>query len=542
MPYKSSFPSIPLETQPFGERLLDALWKHSVLNSTKKAFICAENPKYFVTFRDLYLHSLSVATFLNEKGFGHGDIAALVLPNSWEFLEIFIGAALRGGGVSGASVLFTDFELERQFIDSKSKIVFCADNSLERVIKAAKNCKNIQTIVVIQLSDHSLPYPELQFGIIPYTYVISTLPKLTQHSIQVDVHRDIVLLPYSSGTTGSPKGVMINHSNLSTMLSIFMNHFDKYVFSKIAPDWDYNKESAILSLPFYHAYGSAILMISVLKGQTGIILNHFDKTIRFLYLVPPILVLFANDPIVDKFDLSSLECVLTSAAPAGVDICEKAYKRIKSLKRIEQGYGMTEVSLACSMPFPEHEKSRVDVVGKLLSNFEIKVIDPSGKELPLGEIGEFCLRTPTLMMGYLGRPEATAESIDDNGWYHTGDIGKIDNEGYMYVIDRLKELIKVKGYQVAPAELEDLLLSHHDVADAAVVGIPDEAFGEIPKAFIVRKHDKLTEQQIHEYVNAKTAPYKHLKGGIEFIKEVPKSAAGKILRRFLRDQHQKSEL
>uniref|UniRef100_A0AC34FKN3 Uncharacterized protein n=1 Tax=Panagrolaimus sp. ES5 TaxID=591445 RepID=A0AC34FKN3_9BILA len=157
------------------------------------------------------------------------------------------------------------------------------------------------------------------------------------------------------------------------------------------------------------------------------------------------------------------------------------------------------------MPFPENDKSRVDVVGKLLSNFEIKVIDPSGKELPLGEIGEFCLRTPTLMMGYLGKPQATAESIDDDGWYHTGDIGKIDKEGYVYVIDRLKELIKVKGYQVAPAELEDILLSHHEIADAAVVGIPDDAAGEVPKAFVVRKNERLTEQQIHEYVNGKSS-------------------------------------
>uniref|UniRef100_A0A914Z8M1 4-coumarate--CoA ligase n=1 Tax=Panagrolaimus superbus TaxID=310955 RepID=A0A914Z8M1_9BILA len=552
MPYKSSFPPIPIETQPFGERFLDAFWRHSVTNPTKKAMICAENPKYFVTYQNLYLHSLSVSAFLESKGFGHGDIAALVLPNSWEFLEIIVGAALRGGGVSGASVLFTDFELQRQFIDSKAKIVFCADNSLDRVIKAAKNCKNIHTIVVVQVSDRSLPEPELPFGIISYTSVISTLPTLNHHLIEVDVHRDILLLPYSSGTTGSPKGVMINHSNFSTMISIFTDHYDKYVFPKIAPDWDYFKEPVLLSLPFYHIYGIGILFAAMLKGQTGIVPSHFDKTvylrsiqdykIRFVYLVPPILVLLANDPIVDKFDLSSLQFALTGAAPAGVDICEKAYKRLKSLKRIDQAYGMTECSMACTMPVPDSEKSRVDVVGKLLSNFEMKVIDPSGRELGVGEIGELCIRSPTIMMGYLGRPQATAEAIDDDGWYHTGDVAKVDNEGYIYVVDRLKELIKVKGYQVAPAELEDLLLSHHDVADAAVVGIPNEAAGEIPKAFIVRKNSNLTEQQIHEFVNAKTAAYKHLKGGIEFISEIPKSPAGKILRRFLRDQSSKSKL
>uniref|UniRef100_A0A914ZA51 AMP-dependent synthetase/ligase domain-containing protein n=1 Tax=Panagrolaimus superbus TaxID=310955 RepID=A0A914ZA51_9BILA len=176
-------------------------------------------------------------------------------------------------------MILISVELKRQFIDSKSNIVFCSDSSLDRVIKATKNCKNIHTIVVIQLSDRSLSYPEVPQGIIPYTSVISTLPQLNHRSIQVDVIRDIILLPYSSGTTGSPKGVMISHSNLSTMLSIFMNHFDKYVFSKITPDWDYGKEAMILSLPFYHAYGSAILMISMLKGQTGIVFSHFDKTV-----------------------------------------------------------------------------------------------------------------------------------------------------------------------------------------------------------------------------------------------------------------------
>uniref|UniRef100_A0A7E4VL97 AMP-binding domain-containing protein n=1 Tax=Panagrellus redivivus TaxID=6233 RepID=A0A7E4VL97_PANRE len=546
MPIKSPLTPVPVETQPFGTRLLEAIWKHGTTDPKKKAFICAENPDIYVTFRQLYVRCLSVATFLETHGFAHGDMACLVLPNSWEFFEIMVGACVRGGGISGASMLFTDYELTRQFIDSRSKIVFCADNSLERVMKAAKNAKNIRTIVVVQVSDRSVKLPDdLPFGVIKFDDVIATKPNLQSKEVDVDVKRDIVLLPYSSGTTGSPKGVMLTHKSFSTMLTVFRTHYDNHVYPKLDPNWQVEKEKLLLMLPFYHIYGVGILCTSILNGQTGVVMSHFDKhvflrsiqnfKIRYLFLAPPILVFLANDPIVDKYDLKSLEFALSGAAPAGVDICKKAMKRLPNFKRIDQGYGMTECSMCCTMPIIDHNQPLPDHVGTLMSNFEAKTIDENGKELPFGQPGELCLRSPTLMLGYLGKPQATAESIDDDGWYHTGDLARLDENMRIYVLDRIKELIKVKGYQVAPAELEDLLLSHHDISDAAVVGIPDERAGEAPYAFIVRKNPLLTEQQIHEFVNEKVANYKQLTGGIKFVDSIPKSAAGKILRRVLKD-------
>ncbi|KAE9546317.1 hypothetical protein FO519_010471, partial [Halicephalobus sp. NKZ332] len=191
--------------------------------------------------------------------------------------------------------------------------------------------------------------------------------------------------------------------------------------------------------------------------------------------------------------------------------------------------------MPASLPFPQGNPGNNNV-GKLLSNFEMKVIDKEGKTLPIGEVGQLCLRSPTFMIGYLGKPQATAEAIDDEGWYRTGDIARMDSKGFIYVTDRLKELIKVKGYQVAPSEIEDILLSHPGIDDAAVVGILDERAGELPKAFVVRKNGSLTEHQVKEFIASKTASYKHLKGGVEFIDKIPKSDAGKILRRFLRDK------
>uniref|UniRef100_A0A914QMF9 4-coumarate--CoA ligase n=1 Tax=Panagrolaimus davidi TaxID=227884 RepID=A0A914QMF9_9BILA len=549
MPFNSIFPSIPIETQPFGERLLNSFWQNSIKN--KKAIICAENPKYFITYKNLYIHTLSVVGFLESKKFGHGDIAALVLSNSWEFLEIVTAVALRGGGVSAASVLFTDYELERQFIDCKAKIVFVCDNNLERVLKASKNCKTLTTIIVIQVSDRTLPEQSknLSFGVIPFSTVLSFPPSFT--AVDINVERDIFLLPYSSGTTGSPKGVMLSHQNYSTLMSIFINHLEKYVYPKIAPNWNHEKEVALLSMPFYHIYGFSILIKSILCGQTCVILTNFNKEIylqsiqnykiRELYVVPTLLMFFANDPIIDSFNLSSLEFMNIAAAPTSKTICKKVFQRLQTLKRIDISFGLSECSLACALPNPISDKARIDIAGTLISNYEMKVIDKNGNELKCGEIGELCLRSPTIMLGYLGKPEATAEVIDDEGWLHTGDLIKYDSHGNIYSIDRLKEIIKVKGYQVAPAELEDILLSHSGIADAAVIGIKHEIFGEVPKAFIVKSNESLTEQQIQEYMNGKTASYKHLKGGIEFVTYIPKSPAGKILRRFLQENN-KSKL
>ncbi|KAE9547042.1 hypothetical protein FO519_009746, partial [Halicephalobus sp. NKZ332] len=204
-------------------------------------------------------------------------------------------------------------------------------------------------------------------------------------------------------------------------------------------------------------------------------------------------------------------------------------------KYIVQGYGMTEISMASHLP--DLKNPKIGSAGKTQSLTEMKVIDvETQKELGFREKGEILLRGPTVMLGYLNRPQATAETIDDDGWLHTGDIGFVEEDGALFIVDRLKELIKVKGLQVPPAELEDLLLSHPEIRDAAVIGIPDPNSGEVPKAFVVRANNDLTEQQIQEFVKERVAHYKQLKGGVEFVEEVPKSPAGKILRRFLRDR------
>ena len=271
--------------------------------------------------------------------------------------------------------------------------------------------------------------------------------------------------------------------------------------------------------------------------------------IRLLTVAPPVLLSLAKSPVVEKYDLSSIESIFTGAAPVGRDLCNEVKKRIPSIKHIIQGFGMTEVTMVANVGSVK-TKTPIESVGLLVNGYELKVVDPeTGEALGANKKGELWYRSDQIMKGYLNRPEETSTTIDSEGWLHSGDIGFIDDDGHVFIVDRMKELIKVKGYQVPPAELEDLLLSHPKVKDCAVVGVPCEIRGEVPRAFIVKKCETLKEDDVHDFVNGpfyqfsytitfsfseKVTKYKQLKGGVAFIPEIPKSPSGKILRRMLK--------
>jgi acyl-CoA synthetase (AMP-forming)/AMP-acid ligase II len=297
-------------------------------------------------------------------------------------------------------------------------------------------------------------------------------------------------------------------------------------------------------LPFFHIYGMVVIMnMTLITGATVVTVPRFDME-EFLQtiekyrvtrasLVPPIVLGLTKHPVVDQYDTSSLVHIGSGAAPLGEEISLACGTRLGCL--LTQGYGLTETSPVTHTNPYDAKKLKHGSAGLTVPNTETKIVDlETGQALGFDQRGEVCIRGPQVMKGYLNNPQATEHCIDNEGWFHTGDIGYFDKDEFLFVVDRLKELIKYKGFQVAPAELEALLLSHPEITDAAVIPSPDDEAGELPKAFIVAK-DNLSEQQVMDFVAQSVSPQKKVRL-VEFIDEIPKSLSGKILRRVLVDR------
>jgi 4-coumarate--CoA ligase len=357
--------------------------------------------------------------------------------------------------------------------------------------------------------------------------------------VSFDPATHLAVLPYSSGTTGRPKGVMLTHTNLvANVAQCFAIGVER---DDVVP----------CVLPFFHIYGMTVLLNVALRTRARLVtLPRFDLAqylgviqdhrATFLFVAPPIALALAKHPLVDSYDVSSVRAVLSGAAPLDEKLATAVVDRLGDDVRVLQGYGMTEMSpVSHCIPFDRADISPGSV-GLLVAGMEARIVDPAtGAEIEqpaegVSAPGELLCRGPNVMVGYLGNPEATADTLEPDGFMHTGDIVTIDADGVFRVVDRLKELIKYKGYQVPPAELEALLLSHPGIADAAVVGVPDEEAGEIPKAFVVPATGaELTESEVIAFVAEQVAPYKKVRA-VELIEAVPKSASGKILRKDLR--------
>ncbi len=302
-------------------------------------------------------------------------------------------------------------------------------------------------------------------------------------------------------------------------------------------------EVALAVLPFFHIYGMQVLMNALLsQGVTVVTMTRFemeaglkliqDQKVTRFFAVPPIVLGLAKHPLVEQFDMSSLRNVFCGAAPLGAELGQEASDRLGCA--VVQGYGMTELSPISHATAGNDSKPGSS--GITVPNTQCRIVDPEGNDLGVDEEGELWIKGPQVMLGYLNNPEATTATIDADGWLHTGDVSRIDADGHMYVVDRVKELIKYNGFQVPPAELEALIVTHPAVADVAVIGVPDVSAGELPKAFVVVKPGAtLTAEELQEFVAGHVATYKRIRL-VEFTDEIPKSASGKILRRFLRDQ------
>ncbi|KAF5179199.1 4-coumarate--CoA ligase-like [Thalictrum thalictroides] len=453
----------------------------------------------------------------NRFGLKRGDSAFILTPASLQIPILYFSLLSLGVIVSPANPISTIPEISRQISLAKPVIGFATSVTSNKLPSFRHG-----TILVDSLDFKSM----------------LTIQQPGRVNAQV-VQTDTAAILYSSGTTGRVKGVELTHHNFISLTA-------GYDQVRAEPGEENPPHPiGLFTIPLFHVFGFTRILRAVALGETIVLMERFDfvamlkavETYKVTYapVSPSLVVAMAKLDVVDKFDLSSLLLMTCGGAPLGKEVSEKFISRFPNVQ-ITQGYGMTETTGAAARMLGPEETKRYGSVGRLSENIQAKIVDHITREAePPGQRGELWLRGPTVMKGYFEDDEATVATLDSEGWLKTGDLCYFDTDGFLYIVDRLKELIKYKAYQVPPVELEHLLQSHSEIADVAVVPCPDEEAGQIPMAFVVRKPgSNLSGIQVMEFVAKQVAPYKKIRR-VAFVSSIPKSAAGKILRRELID-------
>ncbi|KAI7986912.1 4-coumarate--CoA ligase 1 [Camellia lanceoleosa] len=495
--------------------------------SSKPCLIDGSTGKVY-TYSDVELTSRKVAAGFHNLGIQQRDTIMLLLPNCPEFVFAFLGASYLGAIITMANPFFTPAETIKQAKASNSKLIITQSSYTSKVLDYSIE-NNVKVICIDSPPDGCLHFSEL---------IQSNETQLPE--VEIDSN-EVVALPYSSGTTGLPKGVMLTHKGLVTSVAQQVDGENPNLYI-------HSEDVMMCVLPLFHIYSlNSVLLCGLRVGAAILIMQKFEIG-SFLELiqrykvtigpfVPPIVLAIAKSEVVDDYDLSTIRTVMSGAAPLGKEL-EDAVRAKFPRAKLGQGYGMTEAGpvLAMCLAFAKEPfEIKSGACGTVVRNAEMKIVDPdAGFSLPRNQPGEICIRGDQIMKGYLNDPEATERTIDKQGWLHTGDIGYIDDDDELFIVDRLKELIKYKGFQVAPAELEALLLNHPSISDAAVVPMKEETAGEVPVAFVVRTNGfEVTEDEIKKYISKQVVFYKRI-NRVFFVDAIPKAPSGKILRKDLR--------
>ncbi|GMR46601.1 hypothetical protein PMAYCL1PPCAC_16796, partial [Pristionchus mayeri] len=486
--------------------------------------------------------ALSFAAFLTSRGFAVGDRVTAALPNCIEWTVLLLGTWAAGGAVVGSSASFKLHETVYQLRDSGSYVAVVSEELLEIFVEAAKECPMVKTIVCVRYTNYPLPD-----GVVDFEETIRHQPLRRIVTVTLET---VCIIYYTSGTSGQPKGVIHTHKSALCIVETMRSHWEREIYPALGTEQvDWYKENQIISSSCYHILGFALLNWFLIAGSTAVLMKSFDGDVylevvlkfkpRFLVVAPPGFAFLTKDSKGRAAPLSSVKMIMCSAAPLSRVLGDEFLVCHPNVKYIVQAYGMTE---AGSMHLPLLLEEGVNAFGGVVASvYEQKIIDPSTLQpCKQGHRGEVCVRGAAQTVGYLKKPEATKELIVEEGWMHTGDIGYVDERGFLYIVDRLKELIKVnymnQSLQVPPAEIEGILLSDHRIRDVAIVGIPDVVKGELVRAFVVREDETLSESEVQSLVTEKLAEFKRITGGVVFVDAIPKAATGKILRRVLRDQ------
>lgn len=494
---------------------------------------------------DRLTRRLAAALRRAPLGLGRGAVVMNLMLNSAEFVLSFFAASRVGAAVTTANPMSTPHEIANQIAASGATVVFTESMAVDKLPVQADG--GLTVVLIDARHDGCLHFWDDVMASVPDEEVDED-QEAAEAAAGFDPD-DVVALPYSSGTTGLPKGVMLTHRSLSTSVAQQVDGDN--------PNIGFTADDVILcSLPMFHIYSlNTIMMCGLRVGAAIVVMRRFDLArmmelverhlITIAPLVPPIVVAVAKSDEAASHDLSSVRMVLSGAAPMGKDI-EDAFMAKLPGAVLGQGYGMTEAGPVLSMCLAfakEPFKVKSGACGTVVRNAELKIVDPdTGKSLARNLPGEICIRGQQIMKGYLNNPEATKNSIDADGWLHTGDVGFVDDDDEIFIVDRLKEIIKYKGLQVAPAEIEALLITHPSIADAAVVGKQVEPeIGEIPVAFVAKaKGSELSEDDVKQFVAKEVIYYKKVREVI-FVDKIPKAPSGKILRKELRKQLQQQQ-
>lgn len=473
-----------------------------------------------VSYAELDRLVRSLAAGLAAHGFVPGDTFCICLPNVPEYAVAFHGVLAAGGRCTTANPLYTTRELARQLVETDARMLLTAPPFVEvaREAAAKAGCE----LCVLGEAPRAISFSALLGD-----------PEAAP-AMAIDPATDIAVILYSGGTTGLPIGVLLSHRNLIATMVLA-----QAVLGVTSED------VLLAPLPFFHVYGLVVILnFGLLAGATVVAMPRFEfgEFVDLLerhrvtrgYVVPPIALALARHPAVEGRDLSALRHVLSGAAPLAPEVAEACARRIGC--PVTEGFGMTEMSAVTHLVPPFSDARKAGSIGPAIPGVECRLVDPhTGEDAGQGEPGELWMRSPKVMRGYLNNAPATAAMIDQEGWLHSGDIAVVDEQGWFTIVGRIKEMIKYKGYQVAPAELEAILLAHPQVADCAVIGVPDEEAGEVPKAFVVPAGSGLDPDSIMHFVAEQVAPYKRIRA-VEIVDEIPKSPSGRILRRLLEER------
>ncbi|HJQ24487.1 MAG TPA: long-chain fatty acid--CoA ligase [Blastocatellia bacterium] len=491
-----------------------------------------------LTFAEIKAQVERLATALARLGIAKGDRVGIMLPNCPQYVISFFAIVRLGAIVANVNPIYTPREVEMVARDSGMRAIITLD-ALAATVLSIQAQSQIEQVITTSLEAYSAdpqvagPAP---LGALSFSELIAGVEQPDLPRVEIDAERDVAVLQYTGGTTGVPKGAMLSHANLYAAI-VQCSVWGSYLTERGA-------ERILLVIPYFHVYGMVIgALFGVWCGAMQILIPKYDVNLlldaikrhqpTYFPGVPTLFISLLNHPDAKSYGLGRVRRFNSGSAPLPLEVIEQ-FERLSGAMLYE-GYGMTETA-ALGTTTPTFARRKPGSIGLPVTGTECKIVDLENgeRELPAGEEGELCMRGPQVMLGYWNKPEETALALRD-GWLHTGDVARMDEDGYFYIVQRKKDMIIVSGFNVYPNEVEDVLFTHPAVKEAAVIGVPCAYRGEAVKAFIILKPETpAAAEELIAYCREKLARYK-VPSFIEFVESLPKSAVGKVLRRELRE-------